>query len=254
MYPTSLTDSQWELLSCLLNNNRMRKHCLRDVIDAILYLLKSGCPWRLLPLTFPPFRSVHYYFRKWTVDGTWERLSLVLVLRDRVGSGRAASPSVAVIDSQSIKNSERGVKGKSFDGFKKIKGFKRHILTDSQGNVLAAHVGPAGTHDGKAAPEVISKLWLKGLHRLTHVLGDGAYAGAALKTWVKETFGLLLEEAKGVTGKSFAPAPVRWVVERTFSHFNANRRLARDYERDTRSSESYIYLTQIVLSLKRLAK
>ena len=187
MYPTDLTDSQWEVIEEILNDQRKRKYALRSIINAILYLNRSGCQWRMLPKDYPPYGSCFYYYRKWTRDGTWVRINTSLNRKVRKRAGRKPSPSVGVIDSQSVKNSERGVIDKGFDGYKKIQGRKRHIVIDTLGLILAAVVHPANIHDSKKALAVSERLKKMRYRRLKIILADQAYAGP-LVSWVNLFF------------------------------------------------------------------
>jgi len=143
MYPTELTDSQWEVIQLYLPVQRKRKYSLRAVVEAKLYVLKTGCQWRMLPVDFPPYQLIYYYFRSWTVSGLWQELNQQLNRLYRLGQGRFSSPSVAIVDSQTVKNSERGLNDTGFDGHKRIKGRKRHLAVDTLGLVLAVSLTAA---------------------------------------------------------------------------------------------------------------
>ena len=149
MYETALTDFQWPVIEEIVPDTRRRKHSLRLIVNALLYLTKSGCQWRLLPREFPAFPLAYYYLRRWQADGRWAQLNQALVRlhRQHAAPSRQHSPRVAVLDAQSIKCSERGVLDKGFDGYQKIQGRKRHLVVDTGGRLLAAHVGPAHEND-----------------------------------------------------------------------------------------------------------
>ena len=248
MYETDLTDSQWQVIQEILPDTRRRKHSLRLIVNALLYLTKSGCQWRLLPKEFPSFPLVYYYFRRWQADGRWARLNQALVRRhrQRAAPSRQPSPSVAVLDAQSIKCSERGVPAKSFDGHKKIQGRKRQLLVDTGGLLLATHVGPAHENDRVGGKVALQNLAQQGFERLGLVLADAGYNGQPLAQWTRAHCGWRLETAPGLTGGSaFTPVPTRWVVERSISWLQWDRRLSRDYEGETSSAEATVYLSSI---------
>ena len=244
MYPTNLTDSQWQVIQGILNDKRKRKYSLRSLLNAILYVSKTGCQWRLLPREFPYWQLSYYYFWKWRNNGTWEAMNKALVELRRKKADREASPSVAVIDSQSVKSSEWGVPSKGYDGYKKVKGRKRHLVVDTLGLVLIAVVGAANEHDSKAARRVFPRLAGLKYARLTKVLADSAY-GKELAKWVKRTYQLILEVVKVKDLPGFTVVPMRWKVERTFAWLNWDRRLSKDYECDCSSSEAFIYISNI---------
>ena len=175
-YPTNLTDSQWRLLDGILNNDRKRKHTIRVVLDALFYLLKTGCQWRMLPHCFPKWELVYYYFAKWKNDGTIELIHELLRDKVRLKAGKQASPSLALIDSQSIKTTRIGGERRGIDGGKMIKGRKRHIITDTLGLLLAVVVHPANVHDSKGASDVITLLRGR-FSRLIKIIVDGGYRG-----------------------------------------------------------------------------
>ena len=248
MYETDLTDSQWQVMEEILPVKRRRKYSLRLIINALLYLAKSGCQWRLLPNDFPPYPLCFYYFRRWQQNGQWARLNKVLVEHERRRSApsRHASPSVAILDAQSIKSSERGVPDRGFDGHKKIQGRKRQLIVDTGGRLLAVHVGPAQENDRIGGRRALQNLFEQGYQRLKLVLTDAGYASQALGQWVQHACGWHLATAPGLSGHGgFTPAPVRWVVERSISWLHWDRRLSRDYECDTSSAEAFLFVSSI---------
>ena len=201
-------------------DTRRRKHSLRLIINALLYLTKSGCQWRLLPHEFPPFPLVYSYFRRWQADGRWAELNQALVRRhrQRAAPSRQPSPSVAVLDAQSINCSERGVVDNGFDGHKKIQGRKRQLLVDTGGLLLATHVGPAHENDRVGGKAALQNLVQQGFERLGLALADAGYDGQLLAQWTRDHCGWRLETAPGLTGSGgFTPVPTRWVVERSIS-------------------------------------
>jgi len=248
MYETDLTDSQWQVMQDALPVTRRRKYSLRLILNALLYLTKSGCQWRLLPNDFPPYPICFYYFRRWQRSGEWARLNKMLVEADRQQTAPSAhaSPSVAIVDAQSVKCSERGVLDKGFDGHKQVQGRKRQLAVDTGGRLLAAHVGPANENDRTGGRAVLEKLRQQGFARLKLVLTDAGYDGRPLAEWVQAHCGWRLETAPGLRGGGgFTPQPVRWVVERSISWLHWDRRLSRDFECETSSAEATLYLSSI---------
>lgn len=252
-YPTNLTDSQWHLLDSILNDDRKRKYSLRDILDAVFYLLKTGCQWRMLPHCFPKWELVYYYFSKWKNNGTFELIHELLRDKVRKKAGRNESPSLACIDSQSVKTTRSGGLCRGIDGGKKIKGRKRHIITDTMGLLLAVVVHAANTHDSKGASDVIALLRGR-FSRLVKIIADGGYRGELIEH-TKTAFGWILEVIlRKDDSRKFAVIPKRWVVERTFAWFESYRRLSKDFEFNTDTSEAMIQLAMIKLMLNRIHK
>lgn len=249
MYPTDLTDSAWQVIQEILADKRKRKYSLRAIFNALLYITKTGGQWRQMPNDLPPWPLCYYYFWKWRNDGTWEKLNKALVERRRKKANREASPSVGIIDSQSIKCSEWGVVPKGYDGYKKVKGRKRHIVVDTLGLVLVVVVHAANVHDSPAAQRVLSRLARQGFERLSKILADSAY-GKKLGDWMKKTYRLTLEVVKVSELAGFQVIPMRWKVERTFAWMNWSRRLSKDYECGVSSHESFVYLSNINRMIK----
>ena len=249
MYPTDLSDSAWKVIQEILADKRKRRYSLRSIINAVLYVTKTGCQWRMLPNDLPPWQLCYYYFHKWRNDGTWERLNKSLVCKRREKAGRKPSPSVGVIDSQSVKNSEWGVPDKGFDGNKKIQGRKRHIVVDTLGLVLAVVVHAANQHDSPSARAVVARLMAQGYGRLEKLLADSAY-GEKLRQWAKQAYKLTIEVVKVCDLPGFHVAPMRWKVERTFAWMAWSRRLSKDYECDCSSHESFVYISNINRMIK----
>ena len=244
MFPTDLTNSQWKVIKHFLDDGRRRKYSLRRIFNALLYLDKTGCQWRMLPRNYPPFRICFYYLRKWTKSNVFGRLNASLVRLRRRGAWRDDDPSIVVIDSQSVKCSEVGVEQTGFDGGKKVKGRKRHLVTDSLGLVLAVAVTTAQVHDSKGAVPALRNLFCNGYRSIEKIIGDGGYRGGLI-LWAKRCFGWAIEITMGLTGKSFKPLPMRWKIERTIAWMNWDRRLSKDYECTTNSSETMVYLSNI---------
>jgi transposase len=256
-YASDMTDAEWALIAPHLppprRLGRPRTTELRSVVDALLYLLATGCQWRLLPRDFPPYSTVQRFFYRWREDGVWQRVNHDLVMRAREAEGREASPSAGVIDSQSVKTTEAGGP-RGFDAGKKIKGRKRHILTDTTGLLVAAKVHEAGVQDRDGAVPLLASVrsclpWLR------HVFADGAYAGAKLEDALAALGRWTIEIVKrSDAAQGFELLPRRWVVERTLAWLNRNRRLAKDFEASIASATAWLLLASVKLLMRRLAR
>ena len=239
-----LTDSQWEKVRKIVPDERRRKYALRLICEALFYVVKTGCQWRLLPPHYPPWQLVYYYFRKWKRDDTLLLLHDKLAEWVRQKKGKRAEPSCGIIDSQSVKTTSLGCEARGFDAGKKIKGRKRHLLTDTLGLLIAVVVHSAGVQDRDGARLLLERAKDR---CLKVVFADEAYMGE-LEDFVYQTYRwvlLIVRKIKGVFSQ-----PKRWVVERTFAWIGNDRRNSKDYERLTESSEAMIQLSMIKTMLK----
>jgi putative transposase len=254
IYPTEITDNQWNLIKDLFPapacTGRPREVELRAVVNACFYLLVTGCQWRLLPKEYPKWQTVYYYFSRWRRTRLWQQIHDRLRSEIRRQAGRHKHPTAGCLDSQSVKTtSTPGVRG--FDNGKKVNGRKRHILVDTLGLMLVVVVHAADVSESAGA-RLVFKQMRGSCKKLRRIWLDGGYRGT-LFDWAFEVFRLVLQVVKPAPEqKGFAVLPRRWVVERTFAWLNNHRRLSKDYERQTKTSEALIQIAMLRLMLRRL--
>ena len=256
VYASDLTDEQWALIEPLIpvyGWGRPRQLSMRSVVNAILYLLVTGCQWAMLPKEYPNHNSVYHHFRRWSLEEVWEQINTVVREQVREQAGRQVQPSAASVDSQSVKTTAVGGE-RGFDGGKQVKGRKRNFLVDTMGNLLKVLVTAANMNDGKAAIELLKTLPKVLFKRLKRIWADGGYRGEFVD-WVAKKFKKIVVDItlRSDDQKGFEVVPWRWVVERAFAWLGTYRRLSKDYEFFTHPSESMIYLASIHRLLKRLA-
>ncbi len=251
-YPTDLSDNQWQFIKKTLQlDERKRKHDLRSIWNSIQYLLKTGCQWRMLPKDFAKWQLVYYYYKKWS---DLEQFDLLLSkLREcvRVKMGQNAEASLGILDSQSVRWGNNKALN-SFDGNKKVKGIKRHVIVDKNGFLVAVMVTVANIHDSKAVM-LMMRVLKEMLCSINVIIADGGYRGEIIEQ-VKKSFGYLIQVVMRSDDKKtgFKPVHKRWVVERTFSWFDNDRRLCRNYELLLETSENMVKLGAIKLLLNKI--
>ncbi len=259
-YPSDLTDAEWALVAPLIpparHGGRRREVNVREVLNAICYVLSTGCQWQALPKDLPPKSTAHSYFMLWDWDRTLERIHHALYVAMREQEGREASPSAAIIDSPSAKSgAKRGatIDPQGFDAGKKITGRKRHILVDTLGLLLNVVIHPASVQDRDGAVDLLRRT-RRLFPSIERIFADGGYQGPKMAAAVANTgpWKLLIVKRTGL--HRFVVLPKRWVVERTFAWIARNRRLARDFERYARTVAAFVRLAMIRIMLRRLTR
>ncbi len=284
-YPTDLSEKEWGLLEPYLPaqkwRGRPRLHSPREILNGVFYVLKTGCQWRMLPREFPPWKTVFHYFRAWRLDGTWERLNRVMRERLRAQLGRDPQPSAGIVDSQSVKTTGVGGEQRGFDGGKKVRGRKRHILVDTEGLVVEARVHSATVPDQEGIRRLLEPARSR-LPRLSHLWVDAGYRGRGkewaqralglevevvnrspkptpekvLRLWAREWFkeGHEMDLSRLPTRPGFENLPRRWIAESTFAWISHNRRMAKDYEWLCSTGEAFVHVAMTRLMVRRLAR
>ncbi len=255
-YPTDLTDAEWDLVAPYVNADPQigspRTVCIRCVVNALFYIDKTGCQWQMLPGDLPNYGTVYYHFRRWTQDGTLERMHTDLRRMLRMRYGREPDPSLAIVDSQSVKTTEVGGDA-GFEAGKQVYGRKRHILVDTLGLLLVVVVTAASVQDASSAPLLTPRLRGR-FPRLQKVIADAGYK-QQFSEWFAHTLDWLVDIVSRMPHqRGFQVLPTRWIVERTLAWFNPYRRLSKDYEYYPANSEAMIYLASIRLMLRRIQK
>lgn len=260
-YPSDLTEEQWAVVEPLLpeptrhpRGGRREKHPRRAVVDAILYVVRTGCSWRQLPADFPPWQTVYWYFVRWEAQNATTAMMDALREQLRVAEGREPEPSAGLIDSQSVRGADtvgRGTRG--YDAGKKVNGRKRFIVTDTLGLLLVVMVCAASVQDRDGGRIILNRLDDR-RRKLRHVFADGGFAGRLVE-WAATILRMTVEVVRKPDGqRGFAVLPRRWAVERTLAWITAHRRLARDYERHPENSEAMIRWAAINTMTRRLTR
>jgi transposase len=251
-YASDVTDREWALIAPLLptarTGGRPRTTCLRRVVNAIFYVLQAGCQWRMLPRDFPPRSTVYGYFRAWIAAGVWAHVHDVLYRRTRELEGRDESPTAAIIDSQSVRTSAEAREMVGYDAGKRIKGRKRHLVTDTLGLMLRIEVHSASVQDRDGAARVLDRITRR-FPFLERIFADAGYQGPRVAAAAPRPVEIIKR-----TDAGFVVQPKRWVVERTFAWASVNRRLARDFEGAAATARAFFQIAMIKLMIRRIAR
>lgn len=252
-YSSDLSAKGWQVIKKVIHVQRSSKWDLREVVNGIFYLTKNGCMWRDLPGEFPPWQTVYWYYSKWVKDGTWQNISRSLVADNRIFNGKGFQPTVAIVDSQSAKNSATCTADVGVDGGKLVKGRKRFYVTDTLGNLLDCFVTPANSYDGTTAAKRWGSMYSRNelLQGIEVVFADGTFGGTFRKE-MEDRYGVRVEIPKTPIAQrgKVQIHEKRWIVERTIAWTLNNRRCSKDYERKMENSKAFMLITNI----RRLAK
>jgi transposase len=252
-YQTDLTDSEWRVIAPHLPKpcaaGRPREWPMREIVNGIFYVMRSGCPWRLVPSDLPPWGTIYRWFAAWRDDGRFERINHALVMADRERVGRDASPSAAIIDSQSVKTTEAGGP-RGYDAGKKVNGRKRHALVDTDGRGLVIEPHPASVQDRDGGGPLLS-LSRRSFPFIERVFADAGYAGERVAGATSVALEIVRKAHDQI---GFAVQPRRWVVERFFAWIGRNRRLAKDFEATLASARAFLYTASVMLLVRRLGR
>ena len=254
-YRTDLTDKQWQIVKKFIPAQKKgpKQICRRRILNAVWYLVRTGCQWRNLPLSFPKWKTVYNVFWHWRNGGTWQTIHDTLCRLVRKNKGKKPAPSAGIIDSQSVKTTESGG-DRGYDAGKKVNGRKRHIVVDTLGLIMSLVIHAADVQDQDGAKLAIMELGDR-FKRLLVIFADSAYARCGLPNWVQKVFGWILQPVlRPVDVKGFVILPKRWIVERTFAWINKFRRNSKDYERNMDSSKAMIHIAMTIRMLKLLEK
>ena len=255
-YPTDLTEKQWQIIEKLLPKQKMGRKPIdrRRIINAIFYLLRTGCQWRYLPKEFPKWKTVYTVFRRRRIAGIWKSIHDALNRIIRKIKGKKPTPSVGIIDSQSADTTEVGGDERGYDAAKNVKGRKRHIMVDTLGLIMVVVVHAACIQDYDGAKLVLNAVGDR-FKRLKVIFADGAYGKVGLPDWTKRCFGWILQTVLRPVGvKGFVVLPKRWIVERTFAWISKYRRHSKDYERNPENSVAMIHIAMTARMLRYLQK
>jgi transposase len=249
-----LTDSQWQVMEQLLPTHRKRRHCLRQMLAAMLYICRTGCHWRKLPTCFPPWPAVYYYFARWRANGTLARLSQASNRADRLSQGQLPTPSLALVDAQRVNLAPRLGQQRGLDAHKRVNGRKRQVLCDTDGRIWQVVVHAANGHDSRGAQPLLparTQLRPAWASRLRSVLTDKAYQGRFAQQVQALGWQHQLARRPPSATRGFVPVAKRWVVERTFAWLNCFRRVVMDYERQPASHAAWLLIANLTMSLQR---
>lgn len=254
-YSSDLSAQGWQVIQKVVHVQRKSKWDLQGIVNAIFYLTKNGCMWRDLPGEFPPWQTVYWYYQKWVKDGTWENINRSLIVNDRIWNGKKFQPTVAIIDSQSVKNSSTCTKHVGIDGGKLVKGRKRFYITDTLGNLLDCFVVPANRYDGTTAAKHWQSMYNDNelLQNIKLVFADRTFGGT-FSNQMRDRYNIDVQIPKVPIAKKGKVQihEKRWIVERTIAWTLNNRRCSKDYERKIDNSNAFAIITNIRRLIRKI--